>query len=117
LRRDDPAAAMTTFEQLRNIPGDVGDAASLEFARRGDKTAADRLAVQLDPAPPNAVELGRRPPSRWPVHVDFLALLNNSARASGVPLIGYPSFEWWQTHRDRIVLHDPWLDEAPGEAR
>ena len=110
LRRDDESSALAAIRLLRSVSGDPGALACLELARRGDKTAMDSLARRFASPPPGAVATSTPSRFAWPINSEALALLSNSARASGLPPLQAPYDEWWRAHRQTIALADPWLE-------
>ena len=114
LADDDPAAALPVLDALRNAPDGAGDLANLQFARRGDKAAMDRLVELLRPL---VYASTNRPPPRprfvWPVVEEVKALLSNSAKASSLSHPDEDYAGWWGLHRNRVKPADPWLEDRP----
>lgn len=115
---EDPQIAIPVFQAARELPGEPGDLACLQLARRGDKTAMDRIVRLLEPPPVRGTNLPPRGPVVvWPVADEARALLSNIAATGGLPAPGeQDAASWWRTHRGDTTLHDPWLEAAPPQA-
>lgn len=123
---EDSLAGTAALHELTREPGFPGAWAAVALASRGDKSAAPRaLDCLQDEDGPSVFDrhdsdLKRR----------LLALLSNSAKASGVPQppewqplrcepdagqmagVKWLQFQsWWAQVRDKITLFDPWFPQ------
>lgn len=126
---ENAALGASKLEELSKLPGDPGGWAALNLARRGHKSAVPRALELFSVA-------GRRGHMSGVPHQNLqlrlLALLSNSAAASGLPQPappeepGYDAGEeahkkyqadfykyfvgWWGENRERLEMRDPWLE-------
>lgn len=126
---ENAALGASKLEELSKLPGDPGGWAALNLARRGHESAVPR-ALELFSAVGSRGHMSSVPHQN--LQLRLLALLSNSAAASGLPQPappeepGYEAGEeahrkyqadfynyfvrWWGENRGRLKVGDPWLE-------
>jgi hypothetical protein len=121
---DDAGQGAARLTKLSQLPGDAGDWAALELARRGDRSGMPRVVALLSrPFDASA------PLFRVQMRSRAAALLSNSAAESRVPapplgslratehleVDGAALQRWWAHYGPAVKLDDPWLPELVAE--
>lgn len=108
---EDREAGIRELQRLQSLEGDPGVWAALNLARRGDRSAMDRvLEVFATPGKSNMEGVPHRN-----LQKRVLVLLSNSAKQSGLPQLVLesetePTFfkKWWTENAAHLTLFDPW---------
>lgn len=126
---ENAALGASKLEELSKLPGDPGGWAALNLARRGHKSAVPR-ALELFSVAGARGHMSGVPHQN--LQLRLLALLSNSAAASGLPQPAPPEapghdagdealkkyqadlydyfVRWWGENRARLEVRDPWLE-------
>ncbi len=122
---EDDKIGQAKLAELSKLKGDPGAWAALNLARRGDKQAMGRVLELFK----TAAAYGTEGHIHGNLQKRAMILLSNSAKAAKLPQppdqwrqyrandskVHPELVKWWQTHRDRIRLIDPWLKDMAAQ--